>query len=92
MLTKCSKGFLVSNMKKIVFNGHIYGLSVDYDAINVDDFRYYKYLMRKNDSIRCLGLLKSVFLQPWCFLTVIRKYTKVHFNEQSRMYSKTRNC
>ena len=24
-------------MKKIGFNGHIYGLSVDYDAINVDD-------------------------------------------------------
>ena len=37
MLTKCSKDFLVSNMKKIGFNGHIYGLSVDYDAINVDD-------------------------------------------------------
>ena len=31
------KDFSASNMKKNVFNGHIYDFSVDYDAIDVDD-------------------------------------------------------
>ena len=38
------------------------GLSVDYDAIAVDDMQgIYKYLMKKN-YIKCLDLLKKCFL------------------------------
>ena len=36
-------------MKKNRFNGHVYGFSVDYDAIAVDDIKdIHKYLMKKN--------------------------------------------
>ena len=36
-------------MKKTVLNGYVYGFSVDYDAIAVDDILdIHKYLMKKN--------------------------------------------
>ena len=51
-LGNVSKDFAASNMKKTEFNGHIYGFSVDYDVIDVDDILdIRKYLMRKNDIV-----------------------------------------
>ena len=41
-MLKISKDFSANNMKKTVFNGHIYDFNVDYDAINVDDILYMK--------------------------------------------------
>ena len=39
-------------MKKTWFNGYVYGFSVDYDSIDVDDIKdIHKYLMKKNDMV-----------------------------------------
>ena len=39
-------------MKKTGFNGNVYGFSVDYDAVGVDDIKdIHKYLMKKNNII-----------------------------------------
>ena len=64
-LGNISKDRSVYNMKKTGFYGYVYDFSVDYDAIAVDNILdIHNYLMKKNDSIiKCLGLLKSVFLQ-----------------------------
>ena len=64
-LGNISKDWSVDNMKKIGFNGYVYDLSVDYDAIAVDDILdIHKYLMKKNSMIqKCLDLLKNRFLQ-----------------------------
>ena len=36
-------------MKKAGFTGYVYGFSVDYDAVTVDDNKdIHKYLMKKN--------------------------------------------
>ena len=52
-------------MKRTGFNGYVYGFSVDYDAIAVNDILdIHKYLMKKNSMIqKCLDLLKNRFLQ-----------------------------
>ena len=48
-LGNVSKDFSASNMKKTVFNGYIYGFSVDYDSVDVDNIKdIHKYLMKKN--------------------------------------------
>ena len=40
------------NMKKAGLTGYAYGVSADYDAITVDDFKdIHKYLMKKNDIL-----------------------------------------
>ena len=36
-LGNISKGFSVDNMKKLGLYGYVYGFSVDYDSIDVDD-------------------------------------------------------
>ena len=57
-----SKDFSASSMKKTGFNGHIYDLSVDYDAIAVDDILdIHKYLMRKNDILWNVQAHKKIF-------------------------------
>ena len=62
-LGNISKDWSVDNMKDTGLNGYVYDFSVDYDAIAVDDILdICNYLMKKND-IKCLGLLKYVFLQ-----------------------------
>ena len=39
-------------MKRTGFTGYVYGFSVDYEAIAVDDIKnIYMYLMRKNDIV-----------------------------------------
>ena len=39
-------------MKRTGFNGYVYDLSFDYDAITVDDLLdIHKYLMKKNNMI-----------------------------------------
>ena len=55
----------VDNMKKTGLNDYVFGFSVDYDAIAVDDvLEIHKYLMEKNNMIQeCLGLFKKWFLQ-----------------------------
>ena len=60
-----SKDFSASSMKKTGFNGNIYDLSVDYDAIAVDDILdIHKYLMRKNDILwNVQAHKKNFFLQ-----------------------------
>ena len=52
-------------MRKTGLNWYVYDFSVDYDAIAVDDILdIHNCIIKKNDSIiKCLGLLKSVFLQ-----------------------------
>ena len=62
-LGNISKDFYVGNMKKTRFYGYVYDFSVDYDAIAVDHILdIHKYLMKRNDNIKCLDLLKNVFL------------------------------
>ena len=42
------KYWSTDNMKKTGFNGYVYGLSVDYDATDIDDIKdIHKYLMKK---------------------------------------------
>ena len=49
-LGNISKNRLVGNMKKTGFTGYVYGFSVDYDAITVDDIKdIHKYLMKKSN-------------------------------------------
>ena len=51
-LGNISKDFSIDNMKKIGLNGYVYDLSVDYDAIAVDDILdIHKYLMEKNGIV-----------------------------------------
>ena len=51
-LGKVSKIFSASNMKKKGFNGYIYGFSVDYNSIDVNDIKnIHKYLMKKNNTV-----------------------------------------
>ena len=48
-LGNISNDFFVDNMKKTNLNGYVYDVSVDYDAIEVDDILdIHKYLMKKN--------------------------------------------
>ena len=51
-LGNISKDWSVDNMKKTGFNGNVYGFSVEYDAVGVDDIKdIHKYLMKKNNII-----------------------------------------
>ena len=51
-LGNISKNWPVDNMKKTGFNGYIYDISVDYDAIAVSDILdVHKYLMKKNGIV-----------------------------------------
>ena len=51
-LGNISKDFSVDNMKKTGLNGYVYGFSVGYDAIAVDDILdIHKYLMEKNGLV-----------------------------------------
>ena len=52
-LGKISKDWSVVNMKKKTgFNGYVYGFSVDYEAVAVDNILdIHKYLMKKNNMI-----------------------------------------
>ena len=48
-LGNISKDWPTDNMKKTGFDGYVYGFSVDYDAVDVDDIKdIHKYLMKKN--------------------------------------------
>ena len=51
-LGNISKYWSVDIMKRTKFNGYVYGFSVDYDAIEVDDILdIHNYLMKKNDIL-----------------------------------------
>ena len=61
-LGNITKDFSVDNMKKTGLNGYVYDFSIDYNTITVDDILdIHKYLMEKNNIIRCLDLFKNVF-------------------------------
>ena len=46
------KDWSVDNMKKTGLNGYVYGFSVDYDAIAVNDIlNIHNYLMKKNKIV-----------------------------------------
>ena len=50
MSRKHFKTVSVCNMKKTGLNGYVYDLSVDYDAVVVDDILdIHKYLIKKNN-------------------------------------------
>ena len=47
-----SKDWSVDNMNRTGFTGYVYDISVDFEAIVVDDIKdIHKYLMKKNDII-----------------------------------------
>ena len=51
-LGNISKDWSVQNRKRTGFNSYIYGFSVDYDAIAVDDILdIHKYLLKKNELV-----------------------------------------
>ena len=51
-LGNISKDWSTDDVKKIRFNGCVYGFSVDYAVIEVDDNKdIHKYLMKKNDML-----------------------------------------
>ena len=51
-LESTSKDWSTDNVKKTEFNGYVYGFSVDYDSIDVDDIKdIHKYLMKNNDIV-----------------------------------------
>ena len=51
-LGNISKDWLIDNMKKTGFNGHVYDFGVDYNATDVDDIKdIHKYLMKKNNIV-----------------------------------------
>ena len=65
-LGNISKDWWVDSIKKTGLNGYVYGFSVDYAVITVDDILdIHNYLMEKkwHSISKCAGLLKSVFFQ-----------------------------
>ena len=51
-LGNISKDWLVDNMKKTGLTGYVYGFSVDYYPIEVDDIKdIHNYLMKKNKIV-----------------------------------------
>ena len=51
-LGNISKDFSVDNMKKTGFDGYVYDISVDYDAIALNDILdIHKHLLKKDDII-----------------------------------------
>ena len=51
-LGNISKDWSVDNMKKTGFTSYVYGFSVDYEAIAVNDIKnIHKYLMEKNNIV-----------------------------------------
>ena len=65
MFRKHSKDWSVDNMKKTALNGYVYDFSVDHDAITVNVNKTFTIIWWKkwHNVIKCLGLLKGVFLQ-----------------------------
>ena len=51
-LGNISKDWSVDNVKRTGFTGYVYGFSVDYEAIAVDDIKnIHKYLIKKNNIV-----------------------------------------
>ena len=62
------KDFFVDNLKKIEFYGYIYGFSVDYDALAVDDILgIHKNLMKTNDIIQNFWIIEESFFTAMTF-------------------------
>ena len=51
-MSRKQNDFFVDNMKKTNLNGYVYDVSVDYDAIEVDDILdIHNYLMKRNSIV-----------------------------------------
>ena len=51
-------------MKRTGFNGYVYDFSVDYDTTDVDDIKdIHKYLMKKNNIMKCLLCKKLLIIR-----------------------------
>ena len=51
-LGNISKDWSTDKMRKSGFTGHVYGFSIGYDAIDIDDIKdIHKYLMKKNNIL-----------------------------------------
>ena len=62
-LGNVSIDFSTNNIIKTGLKGSVYDFSVGYDVINTSNvINIHKYLMKKNDSIKFLDLLKKCFL------------------------------
>ena len=59
---KYTKRFSTDNMKGTGLYGYVYNFSVDYDRIDPDDILgIHKYLMKKH-NIKCLDLLRCIYI------------------------------
>ena len=61
----CSQG----NMKRTGFNGYIYDVDTDYNAIAVSDISdFHKYLMKNDKIVKMFGFIKQIFISTLtCF-------------------------
>ena len=65
-LENTSEDFTANNLKKTGLNGYVYECSLDDNIIDTSNtIDNQKYLMKKHDIKKCLGLLKNVY----CIIT-----------------------
>ena len=73
-LGNISKDWSVDNIKKTGLNGYVYGFSVDYAVITVDDILdIHNYLMKKKMTqyIKMCGFIKKCFFPGLAFLSTL---------------------
>ena len=73
-LGNISKDWWVDNIKKTGLNGYVYGFSVDYAVITVDDILdIHNYLMKKKMTqyIKMCGFIKKCFFPGLAFLSTL---------------------
>ena len=87
-LGNISKDWWVDNIKKTGLNGYVYGFSVDYAVITVDDILdIHNYLMKKKMTqyIKMCGFIKKCFFPGLAFLstlTSVNMFSCVSVNNQ----------
>ena len=87
-LGNISKDWSVDNIKKTGLNGYVYGFSVDYAVITVDDILdIHNYLMKKKMTqyIKMCGFIKKCFFPELTFLstlTSVNMFSCVSVNNQ----------
>ena len=60
-LGNISKDWAVDNMKRTGFNGYVYDFIVNYYAVSVDNIKdIHKYLMKKNKTVWCVRVQKTL--------------------------------
>ena len=91
-LGSISKDWTVDNMKQTGLNGYIYDFSVDYGDTAVDDIRHSQIFNEKllHSIIKCLGLLKGVFLTGLTFLSTLTSVNSLSFTSMNNQECKVR--